>query len=253
MSVPLQQIVEELDKLLRHHEGGQDWPAAKNGLQVECRTPISRIAAAVDATLPVIQKAIALRTQLLLVHHGLFWSSIEPLRGIAYEKVRLCILHNLAIYSSHLPLDAHEQHGNAVGLLRAISLPKGEPFLECKGWKVGRLVDVDLSVQELLERCQAATGTPPRLVNKATDRVGRLAVVTGSASELFHELSRYQVQTFLSGEGPHWTAGLAEELEINLIYAGHYATETFGVCSVAAWCAQRWGIDYHFIDHPSGL
>jgi len=252
MSVPLHEIVAELDNLLRPADG-DDWEGAKNGLQVECDTPISRVAAAVDATLPVIRKAVDLRANLLIVHHGLFWTGIEPLTGAAYQKIRLCLNNKLAIYSSHLPLDAHEEHGNGVGLLKAMELPVGEPFLDCKGWKIGRILDTDLTTIELLERCEKATGEIPNLVHMARARVGRLAVVTGGAGEMIRDAARLGVHTFLSGEGAHWTAGLAEELGINLIYAGHYATETFGVRSLAAWCSRHWGIEWEFIPHPSGL
>ena len=252
MSVLLKEIVAKLDELLKPWLA-DDWPAAKNGLQVECAAPISRVAAAVDATLPVIRKAVERRANLLIVHHGLFWTGIEPLTGAAYQKIRLCVQNNLAIYSSHLPLDAHEEHGNGVGFLTALGLQSGEACFECKGWKIGRLVDTDLTTIELLERCEKATGEIPNLVHMARARVGRLAVVTGGGGDMIRDAARLGVHTFLSGEGAHWTAGLAEELGINLIYAGHYATETFGVRSLAAWCSRHWGIDWEFIPHPSGL
>ncbi len=248
----LQEICNNLDELL-HACSGEDWPGAKNGLQVQNNGTVTRVAAAVDASLATIRKAVEAGADLLLVHHGLFWSGIEPLTGAAYEKVALCIRHNLAIYSSHLPLDAHPVHGNNALLTAALGLPLGEEFFECKGWLIGRRTTSDMRVTELLERIEAATGEVPNLVHLAREQVGRLAVISGGAGDMLRDVARAGCDTFLTGEGAHWTAALAEELGVTLIYAGHYATETFGVRSLLKFCTEKWGLPGQFIDHPSGL
>lgn len=251
-SVQLSEIVAKLDDVLLP-TAGEDWPAAKNGLQVQNNGKVTLVAAAVDASLATIRKAVELGADLLIVHHGLFWSGVEPLTGPAYQKVALCIQNNLAIYSSHLPLDAHPELGNAVGLLKALDLPLGQEYFECKGWNIGRRVECHTTVTSLLEKLESATGEVPNLIHMASPQVTRLAVITGSAGEMLHRVAQAGCDTFLTGEGAHWTAALAEELDINLIYAGHYATETFGVRSLLEFCKDRWSLPGHFIDHPSGL
>src|ERR1700757_4695888 len=103
-------IVKHCDRILRTQEIG-DYDGAVNGLQVENRGTVTRIAATVDASLATVKLAIAARADLLIVHHGLFWSPSHPWTGKRYELLRLLLDHNLAVYSSHLPLDAHPKLG----------------------------------------------------------------------------------------------------------------------------------------------
>lgn len=232
-----------------------DYPGALNGLQLENSGQVTKIAAAVDAGLPVIEEACAAGVNLLVVHHGLFWQGAQRIEGALYRKLKLAMDHDLAIYSAHLPLDMHPELGNNALLVAALGFTgEGRPFAPWKGRDLGLRVTCDLDRDELLARVAAAVGDAPKLAPGGPTRVRELGVITGGAGSQIHELAATGIDTFLTGEGPHWSYTAAEELGINLIYAGHYATETFGVKALAArWAAEFPGLTASFIDHPTGL
>src|ERR1700760_4164142 len=134
--VSLAAVVKHCDGILRTEEIG-DYPGSATGLQVENRSGVSRIAATVDASLATIKLAVAAKADLLIVHHGLFWSPTHPWTGIRRELLGLLIKNNLAIYSSHLPLDAHPRLGNNAQLCAALGLKKLKPFFFDKGQFLG--------------------------------------------------------------------------------------------------------------------
>lgn len=231
-----------------------DYPGALNGLQLANSGKVSKIAAAVDACFPVIEEACATGVNLLVVHHGLFWQGAQRIEGALYRKLKLAMDHDLAIYSAHLPLDVHPKLGNNAQLVAALGFEHSRPFAPWKGFDLGLRVSCDLEREELLARVAAAVGEAPKLAPGGPDRVRELGVVTGGAGSQIHELAATGIDTFLTGEGPHWSYTAAEELGINLIYAGHYATETFGVKALAEhWAVEFPGLEASFIDHPTGL
>jgi dinuclear metal center YbgI/SA1388 family protein len=232
-----------------------DYPNALNGLQLaNAGGTVRKIASAVDASLPVITAAIAARADLLIVHHGLFWSGAQPVVGPVFEKFRRCVEASLAVYSVHIPLDVHPQLGNNACLARALGLRKTRPFMAWKGIHLGVRARVRLDRDALIARVRSAVGGGRVHVCPAgPQKVARVGIVTGGAGAEVAQASAEGVDTFITGEGPHWTYPLAEELGVNLIYAGHYATETFGVRALAAWLHQRFRLPHEFIDHPTGL
>jgi dinuclear metal center YbgI/SA1388 family protein len=232
-----------------------DYPQALNGLQLENSGTVTKIAAAVDACLPVIEEACATGVNLLVVHHGLFWQGAQRIEGALYRKLKLAMDHDLAIYSAHLPLDVHANLGNNALLYAALELePEARPFFPWKGMDTGVRATVEISRDTLLARVAAATGATPHFCPGGPAVVKEIGVITGGAGSQIYELAATGIDTFLTGEGPHWSYTAAEELGINLIYAGHYATETFGVKALAArWAAEFPGLEISFIDHPTGL
>lgn len=232
-----------------------DYPGALNGLQLANSGKVASIAAAVDACLPVIEEACAAGVDLLVVHHGLFWQGAQRIEGALYRKLKLAMDRDLAIYSAHLPLDVHPELGNNARLLGALGFEgQGRPFAAWKGMDLGLRVSLDLDRDELLAKVATAVGAEPKLAPGGPARVRELGIVTGGAGSQIHELAATGIDTFLTGEGPHWSYTAAEELGINLIYAGHYATETFGVKALAErWAAEFGGLATRFIDHPTGL
>ena len=245
-------IVKYSDRLLGTIEF-KDWEGAANGLQVENRGTVSRIAAAVDGSLATIRLAVAARADLLIVHHGLFWSASHPWTGKRYEMLRLLLDSNLAIYSSHLPLDAHPELGNNARLCAALGLTKLKPFFFLKGQFIGLQSMTKLSRDVLLQRLDQAVGRHPILIPGGPPVCQRIGVVTGGAGNELKLAASEGVDTFITGEGVHWTFALAEELGINVLYGGHYATETFGVKAFAAHLADRFQVPWVFLDHPTGL
>jgi len=230
-----------------------DYPNAFNGLQLENSGRVSKIGAAVDSGLQVIEKAVREEVDLLLVHHGLFWSGCAPILGPAYKKLAQAIGANLAIYSAHLPLDAHPEIGNNVLLAADLGLAPVEPFFEFKGRSVGCFAAVDLDYATLLGRIEQRFARAVWHCHAGPERIKRIGIVTGGAGSELAQARAEGVDTFITGEGPHHTFTLAEELGINLIYAGHYATETGGVKSLADRVARTFELPWVFLDHPSGL
>jgi dinuclear metal center YbgI/SA1388 family protein len=250
--VSLSAVVQYCDRVLRPAEI-KDYEKAANGLQVQNSGTITKIAAAVDASLATAQLAIAARADLLIVHHGLFWSSRQPWTGKNYELLRLLMDHDLAVYSSHLPLDVHPRLGNNAQLCRALSLKSVKPFFESHGQKIGLQARQRISQSELAEKLERATGVKPKLIPGGPEICERIGVVTGGAGAELKDAANEGVDTFITGEGPHWTYALAEESGLNVFYGGHYATETFGVKALAAELSQKFKVPWQFLDHPTGL
>jgi len=248
----LTNIVHYCDRLLRT-AAVKDYERAANGLQVENGGTVSRIAAAVDASLATARLAIAARADLLIAHHGLFWGASHPWTGKRYELMRLLVEHNLAVYSSHLPLDAHPKLGNNAQLCAALGLKKTRPFFFDHDQHIGLQATTNISRTDLAKRLERAAGTKVLVIPGGPQVCKRIGVVTGGAGGDLAKAVAEGVDTFLTGEGPHWTYALAEETGINVLYGGHYATETFGVKALVAHLSKRFKVPWVFLDHPTGL
>lgn len=248
----LQKIIHWCDRTLRTAEFG-DYEGAVNGLQAENDGRVTRIAAAVDGSLATARLAAAARADLLVVHHGLFWSPTHPWTGPRRELLRVLLANNLAVYSSHLPLDAHPKLGNNALLAAALGLRGLTPFFRAKGQDIGLRCAAALPRAELTKRLGRATGREPIVLPGGPAVCRRIGVVTGGAGGDLALAAAAGVDTFVTGEGQHWTFGVAEELGVNVLYGGHYATETFGVKALAAALSRRFKVPWVFLDHPSGL
>lgn len=251
-SVPLSELTAWLDETL-NTTAIQDYPGAWNGLQIENSGQVHRIGAAVDACEQILIQAVERKIDLLLVHHGLFWQGGTPVTGARYRKMRLCLANNLAVYSSHLPLDLHPELGNNAILARLLGMPPSEPFLECFGRPIGLIADWDIPLAELRTRCETAVEGPVHASVGGPAQCHRVALVTGGAASEIEKAAAAGADTFITGEGSHWTYAAAEELGINLLYAGHYATETFGVRALARALETTFGLPSEFLHHPTGL
>lgn len=250
--VPLPAIVAYCDRVLRTAETG-DYEGAANGLQVENSGGVTRIAATVDASLATVKLAIAARADLLIVHHGLFWSKPQPWTGKRYELLQLLVENNLAVYSSHLPLDAHPRLGNNAQLAAALGLKNLEPFFFSHGQNIGWRTKRKISRAALDKKLAHATGVKPKVLPGGGEMCECIGIVTGGAGGDLKAAAAAGVDTFITGEGPHWTFALAEELGVNVFYGGHYATETFGVKALAVELAKKFKLPWEFLDHPTGL
>lgn len=248
----LSRIVEFCDRTFSP-QTFQDYDGAMNGLQVENSGIVTKIAATVDASIATVRKAVEAGADLLVVHHGLFWSPTVPWTGRRYELLDLLVSNNVAVYSMHLPLDAHRKLGNNALLCAALGLKNLKPFFFEKEQFLGYRTQTRLTRGELSKRMAAVLGRTPIVLPGGNDRCERIGVVTGGAGSQLKKTAAEGVDTFITGEGPHWTFALAEELRLNVFYGGHYATETFGVKALAAELSNRFKIPWCFLDHPSGL
>lgn len=261
-SVPLSELVAYLDHYLRIAEV-PDYPEALNGLQAESRSgTVTRIVAAVDATLATIQSTIDRRgtgaagdAPLLLVHHGLFWDGNRPLTGRRYRRVRALLDGDVAVYSAHIPLDVHPEVGNNHVLARALGLSDLEPFDQYKGAPIGVQGSLPEPVlrEDFVRQVEEHLGASAKLIPGGPERCTRVGIITGGGGGRIQAAQQAGLDTFITGEGAHHTYFDAMEFGVNAIYAGHYATETVGVKALAEHLAARFGIPWEFHDHPTGL
>lgn len=251
-------IARYLDDLLRT-EQTPDYPTALNGIQLVNRGGVRRVAAAVDFSRRTIEGAIAADANLLLVHHGMFWGGLQPLRDAQYERLTLLFRHDIAVYSSHLPLDAHPELGNNVLLARALGLEPRAGFARYQTLEIGVQGTANVLTEEIAARARTFAAGHGAHVVMTPIEPGRLtkrwAICTGAGAgrETLHEAVAAGIDTLIVGEGPHWTAVDAPESGLTIIYAGHYATETLGVRALAARITEQFGIPNVFIEAPTGL
>lgn len=248
----LDEIVSFLDTELRV-SSIPDYPGAVNGLQLANAGHVGRIVAAVDASLPVIEAAAAGGPGLLIVHHGMFWQGVQPVTGPLFRKLKIAMEAGLAIYSSHLPLDIHPVWGNNARLAAAIGLGEIEPFFDHKGIALGLRGVWEGTRDHLAEVLSRAVEGTVHICPGGSETIHHVGLITGGAGSEVAKVAATGVDCFITGEGPHWSYPLAEELEINVLYAGHYATETFGVKSLAEMLHARHGLPWNFVHRPTGL
>ena len=254
----LTRIANDLDTLL-HTADVPDYPQAINGIQVESDAEIVKVAAAVDFRERTIRRALDAGANLLLVHHGLFWGGLQPLRGPYYRRIHLLLASGMALYSSHLPLDAHPDIGNNVLLARELGLEPSAGFARYKTIDIGVRGDDNVATSDLIARAASFAerwGGSARSSHAEPGRMTkRWAICTGAgaSADTLREAVEHGVDTLIVGEGPHWTAVDADELGIVIIYAGHYATETLGVRALAEHVGHHFDLPTIFIDVPTGL
>ena len=251
----LESILQYLDGYLGVSEH-PDYSVALNGLQVEGTRDVSRIVAAVDASQASIEAAVAAGADLMLVHHGLFWDGLRPLTGRRMRRVRPLIEAGTALYSVHLPLDAHAEVGNSALLGRALGLDLQGRFASYKGAEIGwwGTLEEAGSVQELAGGLSRVLGDAPiHVIPGGPEPVERVGVVTGGGASFVEDAVALELHALITGEGSHHTHFDAMELGIHVLMGGHYATETFGVKALAEHLSERFGLDWSFVDQPTGL
>jgi dinuclear metal center YbgI/SA1388 family protein len=248
----LSEIVSYTDRFLRIRDVG-DWDNALNGVQIENSGRITRIGAAVDVSTRVLTEAAKRNVDLLIVHHGLFWPGLQPIRGALHRQLRIAFENDIALYGAHLPLDIHPRVGNNAQLVAALGLKSTQPFLEEKGQPVGLKVRASLPRSELARKLRKALNGPVKIFDFGPKQTRAIGVVTGAAGSEIYRVADEEIDTFITGEAPHWAAVAAEEVGVNLLLGGHYATEVFGVKALAAHLSKQFRVPWDFIDCPTGL
>jgi dinuclear metal center YbgI/SA1388 family protein len=216
------------------------------GMQVVGAEDVQKVVCAVSASRELFELAAGAGAQLVLVHHGLFWEN-EPRAVDRRMKGRLQALFDadLTLAAYHLALDAHPEVGNNVLLAREIGLKVERPFAEIG---VGGAFRGGISVDELVSRVVRAVGREPLVFAEGPDRIERAAVVSGGAARCLPEAAREGYDVLVTGEAAEPTMMTARELGIHFFAAGHYATERLGVQALAARIADRFGIDWEFVE-----
>jgi dinuclear metal center YbgI/SA1388 family protein len=236
-----------------------DYPAAVNGVQLANDGPIDHVASAVDFSSRAVVGAIDVGAQLLVVHHGMFWSGVQPITGHRHARLRDLIAHDIAVYSAHLPLDVHPELGNNALLARELGLVPTGGFARFQSIDVGVRGDADIPTSDLVQRASRFAQThggglvaTPFESNRRTRRFG-ICTGAGADSSTLREAATRGLDTLIVGEGPHHTAVEARDMGLVIIYAGHYATETLGVRALGEALARRFAVRSSFLDLPTGL
>jgi dinuclear metal center YbgI/SA1388 family protein len=248
----LSEIVEYTNDYLRVAEI-EDWPNALNGLQIENSGKVTKIGAAVDASTRVLGAAAKKNVDLLIVHHGLFWPGLQSVTGSLRRQLKTAFENDIALYSAHLPLDLHPKVGNNAQLASALGLKSTKRFLKEKGESIGLKGKVSVSRSVLIRKLRNVLRGPLKTFNFGPKEPRRVGIITGAAGSEIYRIAEAKIDTFITGEAPHWAAIAADELGINLLLGGHYATETFGVKALTAHLSQRFKLPWEFLSFPTGL
>ncbi len=244
----LRDFAEFLDDYLRIDEY-QD--SSVNGLQVEGIGNVERAAFSVDASMEAFRKAVEIDADILIVHHGIIWNCIERVSGIIRERLKFLLENELSLYAAHIPLDAHPEIGNNAMILRMVGVEPEEPFGEYKGRKIGFSGYTDLEFEEVLERLEDRFGEVGYM-KFGRDEIGKVAAVSGRGASYVEEAVNEGIDLLITGEMEHSAYHPAKEIEMNIIYLGHYSSETVGLKALMNVVADI-GIDVEFIDIPTDL
>ncbi|GAA5334245.1 MULTISPECIES: Nif3-like dinuclear metal center hexameric protein [Thermus] len=239
------------DELVRYLDGYLNLAAfpqdpSLNGLQVEGKEEVRKIGAAVDAAEATFQKALEEGVDFLLVHHGLFWGKPFPIRGHHKRRLELLFRGGINLYAAHLPLDAHPEVGNNFVLARALGLVDLTPY----DVGVRGRFPFPTPLVQVADMLGQLTGMQPLVHQGGRSQVQEVVIVSGGAANL---VGQVEAELFITGEPKHSAFHEAFERGLNVIYAGHYDTEVFGVKALAAHLEERFGLPWVFLDHPTGL
>jgi len=226
-----------------------------NGLQVEGADEVTKVAFGVDASLNTFEQAVKGGAQMLIVHHGLFWGQVLPVVTMHKQRLKFLLDHDLSLYASHLPLDAHVEVGNNWGLARQLGLERLEEFVKAgnRPLAVKGVFPTPMPLRELAELIEKSLGEQVLVHAGGPDPVASLGIVTGGAAGEVLTAADEGLDAFLTGEPKHETFFYSFERQVNALFAGHYMTETVGVKLLAAKLEQVFGLETEFILLPTGL
>ena len=246
------ELVRWLDEYLQIHALPD---VSLNGLQVEGNPEVTRVGAAVDASVKTFLDAADQGVDFLIVHHGLFWGQPQPVTGPLRRRLGLLFEHGINLYAAHLPLDAHPEVGNNAVLAELLGLTELAPFGSYQGHKIGYqgVFPTAQRLHDVADLMGQLTGMQALVHQGGPDLIKRVGVVSGSGAGLIPEAKAEGLDLLITGEPKHAAFHDAFEYGINVIYAGHYDTEVFGVKALAEKLLRTFGLPFVFLDHPTGL
>ncbi len=244
-------LVEYLDELFKVNDVEDD---SLNGLQVENSGVVKKVALAVDASYQAIQKAKERGADLLFVHHGLFWGKPVSLSGFLYRRIKLLIESDMALYAVHLPLDLHSTLGNNAQICQVMDWPVVRDFGAYHGSVIGKEVQFQepVPLSQLVDQFQKKLDCETTLWDFGPDQIARLGCVSGGAIGFLDQAIHLQFDVYVTGEPKHDWYWTAKEAGINVLFGGHYATETWGVQAVGEVIQKEFKLETVFIDLPTG-
>lgn len=246
------ELVAYLDQYLKIHEIKDYGP---QGLQIEGREEVNRIIGLVDSHQPCVEAALAHNADLMLVHHGIFWGSAKPLRDSYGTLVRTFMTADLNLYAAHLALDAHREIGNNAELARRLGLEVIDWWGNVNGVQLAALAvsPHGIKLDYLVDRFEQNVG-PTKLVQAYGPRViYKVGILSGFGARDIEEAAALGCDLYLTGETSHAQYYDAQNAGLNVIYGGHYTTETVGVQALGQHLQETFGVDFIFVDLPTGL
>ena len=226
-----------------------------NGLQLEGRDEVSRVAVAVDSTLATIEAAAEAGADVVIVHHGWFWGQPLAIAGPHARRVRAALAAGVSLYAAHLPLDVHPEVGTNAVFARAIGLDRLEPFAEVRGMGIGvqGRFPVPVSLEDLADAIQRVTGEVCLVHAGGPGTVRSVGVVTGAGADLTAQAARAGLDAYVTGEPSHAHFADPFEYGVNTLFAGHYVTEMLGVRALAMKVEDTFGVPWQFLHLPTAL
>ncbi len=247
------ELVTYLDEYL-HIANIKDY--GPQGLQLESdNTEIKRIALAVDVAPPIIEAAANWNADMLLVHHGILWRDVERIAGSLGKRVRMMLTHGINLYAAHLPLDAHPEVGNNAVLGNMFGLQNVKWWCEAKGIQIGVVGELaqPISIEQFAKQVDSALSTQTRTLHGGGGIVQKVAILSGFGADRVWQAAETGADTYLTGETSHAEYYQAYDHNINVIFAGHYATETVGVQALGTHLNQKFGLESKFFDFPTHM
>ena len=248
-----QELTAYLDDYLRVKEIED---TSQNGLQVEGPEEVTKVAFAVDACLAAFEQAVSAGAQLLIVHHGLFWDKPRCLVGPLFWRVRTLVVGDCGLYAVHLPLDAHPEVGNNAELARLLRLQDTHPFGKYHGVEIGvaGVLDPPLEIPALIGRLiEVLTMPPVRVLAHGPAEAKHVGCISGGAASMIDQAEEAGLDTYITGETSHSFFHQAAERRLNVLFAGHYASETLGVKALARHLEEKLGLETTFLNVPTGM
>ncbi|MDP8217746.1 MAG: Nif3-like dinuclear metal center hexameric protein [Candidatus Theseobacter exili] len=248
----LKDVCRYLDELLHIHEIPDE---SLNGLQVEGGANISRIAFMVNFCQEGAERACKEGADLIVCHHGLIWGGLKEITGIVYSRLKVIMDRGTSLYAAHLPMDVHPEFGHGALFLKALKIDVKGKFGQYGPMKVGVWGDLNKSesIESVIERIEHVLKMPCRELLFGKNKVQRIGVVSGSGVSALEEAVDEGVDLFITGESKLAAFDLAKELGINVVFGGHYATETFGLKALMERVKSDLGLEVLFIDIPTEL
>ncbi|NPV50850.1 MAG: Nif3-like dinuclear metal center hexameric protein [Candidatus Methanofastidiosum sp.] len=248
----LYELISYMDDYLRVTEISD---VSINGLQIEGKKEVKKVCLGVDSSLEIFKEASKRKADLILVHHGLIWGGLKSIRGLVKERISYLLENGISLYAAHLPLDMHPEVGNNIGLIKILNLSDPEPFGAYHGLKIGFKGKYEKmkSVKEISKTLERALPAKIESFNFGPDKIKSVGIVSGGGGSAFEDCIKEEIDLFITGEPSHTIYHIAKEAGINLIFAGHYATEKLGVMALGKNIEDKYKIKTEFIDIPTGL
>lgn len=247
----LKDIVDFLNKHLKNSEFEDDsW----NGLQIEGREEVNKVAFCVTAGVEVFRKAKEEGADMIIAHHGIFWKKANPsITGWMKDRVTFLTENDISFYASHLPLDAHPEDGNNARIMKLLDAKIEEPMAMHKDKNIGWIGRVEpMTVKDVVGKLESSLGAKCIVLDRGKEKVERVAVVSGGAPYDVFEAIGKEADLFITGDAAD-VSEVVRDAKINVIFAGHYATETTGVKALSELVGKRFGVETVFIEAPTGL